>query len=88
MPSGTLPPCEASSVASSLAGPLSTSLISSSAWLPMMFLARFTSATPGNCTMIWSLVVPYGATTGSETPSSLTRRSIVWMAWVTDSARR
>ena len=37
--------------------------------------------------MIWSPDVPYGATIGSDTPSSLTRRSIVWTACVTASAR-
>ena len=68
MSSGTLPPLPVSSDFSSLMGPASTSLISSSAGLPMIALARFTSLMPGSCTMIWSPAVPYGATTGSETP--------------------
>ena len=54
----------------------------------MSAFARATSETPGSCTRIWSPPMPCGATMGSETPSSLTRRSMVWSAWRTASSRR
>jgi hypothetical protein len=52
----------------------------------MISLARATSVTPGICTRIWS-PSPCGATIGSATPSSLTRRSMVCSACATASCR-
>src|SRR5476651_1062746 len=49
---------------------------------PMIPFARSTSVTPGSWTRIWS--APCCAMLGSATPSSLTRRSIVWRAHVHD----
>ena len=53
----------------------------------MSSLARATSETPGNWTRIWSPPTPWGATIGSATPSSLTRRSMVSSACRTASSR-
>jgi hypothetical protein len=86
MSGGTLLPKAARAAASSENGPCSTSVSSSCAVERMISLARFTSVTPGSWTRIWSTVL-CRATIGSETPSSLTRLSIVCSAWFTVSSR-
>ena len=80
------PPCRpapcrrtaASSAAWSDTGPASTSFSSRSAVLPMISFARVdVGRRPAARRRSGRPPMPYGATTGSETPSSLTRRSIV-----------
>ena len=68
-------------------GPSSTSLSSSNAVERMISFARSTSSKPGSWTRIWCPPTLYGATIGSATPNSLTRRSIVCSACLTDSSR-
>ncbi len=55
----------------------------------MISFACETSVTPGSWMMIWSCepCELWRATTGSATPSSLTRRSMVRIAWSTVSVR-
>ena len=84
---GSTPPRACNRASFVGAGPSSTIFSSSSAVERMISFARFTSVTPGSCTRIWSFAVPCGATIGSATPSSFTRRSMVCSACFTDSSR-
>ena len=54
----------------------------------MTLFARSTSVTPGSCTSNWSSLAPCRAMSGSATPSSFTRRSIVCCACVTAARAR